>query len=113
MEKLSMWEKFVGSADNVTKNAFSGRKLTVIPIMLCILAGHTCYYIFALKKSDFSMFDTILIIDYFAIGFLLGLITAQQLLELKNGKKVTTETTTTAETISEETVTEKKTEEPK
>jgi hypothetical protein len=111
MEKLTMWEKFVGSADNVTKNAFSGRKLTVIPIMICVLAGHTCYYIFAMKKSDFSMFDTILIIDYFAIGFLLGLITAQQFLELKNGKKVTTETETSTMSSTSET-TEPTTEKP-
>lgn len=86
-EKKTIWNKIKGSFDNVTKWAFSARKLTAFAIMLCILVGHGFYYKHCYLKEDFSLFDTILIIDYVAVAFFLGLITVQQIVELKNGKK--------------------------
>lgn len=87
MEKLNFWQKLVRSLDNVTKNAFAARKLTAFVIMICVIVGHGFYYKHCYFKDDFSLFDTILIIDYVAVGFFLGLVTVQNIIELKNGKK--------------------------
>jgi len=103
MEKLTFWQKLVGSADNFTKNAFSARKLTALTIMIIgVVTGHVCYYWYCCSNKDFSKFDTILIIDYIAVGFFLGLITVQNIISLKNGTSTTTETTTeSSETTTE------------
>ena len=98
-------QKFVGSFDTVTKNALSARKLTAFIIMVCVVYGHYIYYNHCESKEDFSIYDTILIIDYVAVGFLLGLITFQNILELKNGKNTSIkEETTTTKTNSVETI---------
>ena len=86
MEKLNVWQKLVRSLDNVTKNAFAARKLTAFVIMVCVLVGHGFYFKHCYVKDDFSLFDTILIIDYVAVSFFLGLVTVQNIIELKNGK---------------------------
>jgi hypothetical protein len=86
-EKKTFWKRLVRSADNITSWAFSARKLTALAIMICVLTGHGIYYKHCYTKEDFSMFDVILIIDYIAIAFFLGLVTIQQIIEFKNGKK--------------------------
>jgi hypothetical protein len=85
--KLNFWQKLCGAYDNFTKNAFSARKLTAWAIVFCVVIGHGFYYYHCYKKEDFSIFDKILIIDYIAAGFFLGLITVQQIVEFKNGSK--------------------------
>jgi len=109
MEKLNFWQKLVRSADNVTKNAYSARKLTALVIIICIVIGHGFYYRHCYTKEDFSIFDTILIIDYIAAGFFLGLITVEQLIILKNN---TSSTSTTLSTTTTEIETEIKKDEP-
>lgn len=86
-KELNFWQKLLGAYDNFTKNAFSARKLTAWAIIFCVVIGHGFYYYHCYKKEDFSIFDKILIIDYIAAGFFLGLITVQQIIEFKNGKK--------------------------
>jgi hypothetical protein len=81
------FKRLVGSLDNFTKEAFSARKLTAFVIVVCILVGHGIYYKHCFTKEDFALFDTILIIDYIAVAFFLGIITIQQVIEFKNGKK--------------------------
>lgn len=81
------FKRLVGSLDNFTKEAFSARKLTAFVIVVCVLVGHGIYYKHCFTKEDFSLFDTILIIDYIAVAFFLGIITIQQVIEFKNGKK--------------------------
>lgn len=81
------FKRILGSLDNFTKNAFSARKLTAFVIMLCVIAGHVIYYKHCFTKEDFALFDTILIIDYIAVAFFLGIVTIQQVIEFKNGKK--------------------------
>ena len=87
MEKLSFWQKLVRSADNITKNAFSARKLTALVIMICIVAGHGFYYKHCYVKEDFTIYTYVLIIDYCAVAFFLGIVTAEQIIKLKNGSK--------------------------
>ncbi len=86
-EKKTFWKRLVRSADNITTWAFSARKLTALAIMICVLVGHGIYYKHCYTKEDFAIFDVILIIDYIAIAFFLGLVTVQQIVEFKTGKK--------------------------
>lgn len=86
-EKKTFWKRFVRSADNITDWAFSARKLTALAIMICVLIGHGFYYKHCYIKDDFVLFDTILTIDYIAVGFFLGLVTIANIIELKNGNK--------------------------
>jgi hypothetical protein len=81
----TFWQKFIGSFDNITKWAFSARKLTAFTIISCIVAGHFVYYKHCLLTEDFSIYTTVLAIDYIASGFFLGIITFQQILQFKNG----------------------------
>jgi len=85
--KPTFWDKLIGSLDNVTRWAFSARKLTAITIMSCIVLGHFVYYKHCSDKEDFSIYHFVLIIDYIALGFFLGLITFQQIINFKNGAK--------------------------
>ena len=91
MEKLSFWQKLVRSADNITKNAFSARKLTALVIMVAVIVGHVFYYKHCYTKEDFSIYTYVLIIDYCAVAFFLGIVTAEQIIKLKNGKEDATE----------------------
>lgn len=91
MEQLNFWQKLVRSADNITKNAFSARKLTALVIVIAVLIGHGFYYKHCYTKEDFSIYTYVLIIDYVAVGFFLGLVTFEQIIKLKNGKEDTTE----------------------
>jgi len=81
-----MFQKLFRSFDNVTKNALSARKLTAFSVILCVLYGHYIYYNYCILNNDFKMYDIILIIDYCAVAFFLGLITAEQIIKLKNDK---------------------------
>ena len=87
MEKLNFWQKLVRSADNITKNAFSARKLTALVIMVAVIVGHGFYYKHCYTKEDFSIYTYVLIIDYSAAAFFLGIITAEQLIKLRSGKE--------------------------
>lgn len=91
MEKLSFWQKLVRSADNITKNAFSARKLTAMAIIICAVIGHGFYYKHCYTKEDFSIYTYVLIIDYCAAAFFLGIVTAEQLIKLRAGKDETPE----------------------
>ena len=91
MEKLNFWQKLVRSADNITKNAFSARKLTALVIMVAVIVGHGFYYKHCYVKEDFSIYTYVLIIDYCAVAFFLGIVTAEQIIKLKNGKEDTIE----------------------
>ena len=91
MEKLNFWQKLVRSADNITKNAFSARKLTALVIMVAVIVGHGFYYKHCYVKEDFSIYTYVLIIDYCAVAFFLGIVTAEQIIKLKNGKEDATE----------------------
>lgn len=78
-------QRLVNSLDNISKDAFSARKLTAFAIMASILIGHGIYYKHCFTKEDFSIYTTVLAIDYIAAGFFLGIITFQQIINFKNG----------------------------
>ena len=79
------FKRLVNSLDNISKDAFSARKLTAFAIMASVLIGHGIYYKHCFTKEDFSIYTTVLAIDYIAAGFFLGIITFQQVINFKNG----------------------------
>ena len=107
MKKIIDFFKFlISSVDNHTNGA-SGRKLTAMWIIVIIITPADIYYTFYLKQQpDFIAW---LIIHFSVVLLLLGLVTAQQLLEFKTGKVTTEiitakkeETTESIETIKTE-----------
>lgn len=78
------FKRLVNSLDNVS-HGFSARKLTAFAIMASVLIGHAIYYKHCFTKEDFSIYTTVLAIDYIAAGFFLGIITFEQILKYKNG----------------------------
>lgn len=77
-------QRLVNSLDNISQG-FSARKLTAFAIMASVLIGHGFYYKHCFTKEDFSIYTTVLAIDYIAAGFFLGIITFQQIINFKNG----------------------------
>jgi len=77
----------IRSLDNTQNSGYSARKLTALAIIICVIAGHIIYYKHCFTKEDFSIYSTILTIDYLAIAFFLGLVTVEQIIKLKNGNK--------------------------
>lgn len=86
MKEKNFIQKLLLTFDN-SKEGHSARKWTSFIIIGCVVVGHAIYFKHCYTKEDFSLFDTILIIDYVACGFFLGLITFQNIVELKNGNK--------------------------
>jgi len=62
------------------KGGFAGRKLTAFALMICIAYIH-------LRFVDASNAVEIMIIDLAGVLLCLGLVTASNLIELKNGNK--------------------------
>ena len=86
IQKIGLFiTNIVRSLDNKQHEGYSARKLTGLSIMICVLTGHYIYYKHCFDKQDFSIFSTILIIDYCAVAFFLGLVTVEQIIKLKNG----------------------------
>lgn len=96
MKKFITW--FSSSFDNTTTGA-SARKLTAFALMLCIAYIH-------LRFIDHDNAIDALIIDLIGVAFFLGLITASQIVELRNGNIITK---TKKETVQEETITQQPT----
>jgi hypothetical protein len=81
-------QRLVNSLDNISKDAFSARKLTAFIIIASIIVGHFIYYKHCITKEDFSIYTTVLAIDYLAAAFFLGIITFEQILKYKNGNSI-------------------------
>lgn len=65
--------KLISSLDNHTKG-FSGRKLSALAIMICVIVGHVKYY----KAPDWiNHYEIILTIDFSFVLACLGLTTWQ------------------------------------
>jgi len=71
---------FVKSFYNKIEEGMSSRKLTAFALMLCVAYCH-------IRFVDASVVVEIIIIDLSFILLLLGIITVQNLIELKNGKQ--------------------------
>jgi hypothetical protein len=72
-----MIDKLIGSFDNVKGQGFSARKLTSFALMLCIAFIH-------FRFVDNSNAIEALIIDLSGVLLCLGIITAQNVIELRN-----------------------------
>jgi 4-amino-4-deoxy-L-arabinose transferase-like glycosyltransferase len=73
-------KKLTGSLDNYSKETYSGRKLSA-------LAGVIAAYYVTYKFTDITVLDYVLTAWLCFALLCLGIITAQQVIELKNGKK--------------------------
>jgi len=72
----------VGSFDTVKENGFSARKLSAFALMVCIAYVH-------FKWVNHENVAEVLIIDLCGVLILLGLVTMEQVLKLKNGQNET------------------------
>ena len=72
-----MINKLIGSFDNVKNQGFSARKLTAFALMLCIAFIH-------FRFVDNSNAIEALMIDLSGVLLCLGIVTAQNIIELKN-----------------------------
>ncbi len=76
----SIISKLIGSFDNKKDSGFSARKLTAFSLMICIAYIHINYV------SESNAVE-VLIIDLCGVLVLLGVITIQSLIELRNSEK--------------------------
>lgn len=94
-----MYNPFKNFSDSLknTDGGWSGRKLTAFALTLCVVAMHVAYIVYALMPGNFSIFTEVIIIDLVGIAFFLLLITSQQVVELRTGRKSEAKTTITEE----------------
>jgi hypothetical protein len=70
----------IGSFDTVKENGFSARKLSAFALMVCVAFVH-------FKWVNHENVAEVLIIDLCGVLILLGLVTAQNVLDYKNSEK--------------------------
>jgi len=73
-------DNLIGSFDTVKENGFSARKLSAFALMICIAFVH-------FKWVNHDNVAEVLIIDLCGVLILLGLVTAQNILDYKNSEK--------------------------
>ena len=73
-------DNLIGSFDTVKENGFSARKLSAFALMVCIAFVH-------FKWVNHDNVAEVLIIDLCGVLILLGLVTAQNILDYKNSEK--------------------------
>jgi hypothetical protein len=73
-------DNLIGSFDTVKENGFSARKLSAFALMICIAYVH-------FKWVNHENVAEVLIIDLCGVLILLGLVTAQNVLDYKNSEK--------------------------
>jgi hypothetical protein len=61
--------KLIGSLDNKQLSGFSGKKLTALCIVACVLAAHVKW----ITLGDFKQLEMVLTIDYSFIAVLFGI----------------------------------------
>ncbi len=75
-----MIKQLLGSFDNIPKQGFSARKLTAFALMVCIAFIH-------FKYVDKDNAIEAMIIDLSGVLLCLGIVTAQNIIEFKQGGK--------------------------
>jgi hypothetical protein len=73
-------DNLIGSFDTVKENGFSARKLSAFALMVCVAFVH-------FKWVNHENVAEVLIIDLCGVLILLGLVTAQNVLDYKNSEK--------------------------
>ena len=73
-------DNLIGSFDNKKENGFSARKLSAFALMVCVAFVH-------FKWVNHDNVAEVLIIDLCGVLILLGLVTMEQVIKLKNGSQ--------------------------
>jgi hypothetical protein len=63
------FDKLIGSLDNKPGSGFSGKKLTALVLVVCVLAAHIKW----ITLGDFSQLISVLTCDYAFISVLFGI----------------------------------------
>jgi len=87
-EKLSEFYKgVIGSLNTKKDDGFSSRKITAVAVNVLYITTHLVWYKHAFLREDFEHFISISIIDALYVLLLLGIVTFEQVVKLKNGSK--------------------------
>lgn len=96
-----MIEKSIASLDN-SNQGLSGKKLTIIALMYCVIQMHEYWCTYAFARNDFSLFPIILASDF---GTILALFGINEYGKKKNSKTQLEQTDTTTTTTTDDTTT--------
>ena len=83
----NVFDGLVGSLDLDQKTGFAARKLSVFVLIICIVFIHASWLKHAFSKEDYRYLSEILVLDYLFILLLEGIVSLDQVLKLKHGKK--------------------------
>lgn len=102
---MSTWQNIISSF-KANAEGLSGRKLTAFVIVVMVVCLHAMF-IYALQQNQVwahGCFIELVIIDFISSAFFLGLVTVQQIIELKNGNVIKSSTVIEkSETVTKET----------
>lgn len=88
-EKISeLYRGVIGSLNTKKDDGFSSRKITAVAVNVLYIISHFVWYKHAFLKEDFEHFIMICIIDALYVLLLLGIVTFEQVVKLKNGSKI-------------------------
>jgi hypothetical protein len=79
----NFWNKLVSSLD-VHSKSFSARKLSAFAVMVCVITAHIIWLMHSFKKEDFSLLESVFIIDYGFISVCLGMTTYEAIKNRSN-----------------------------
>lgn len=86
-----IYEGLIGSLDNKKNSGFSARKISVLLIMVLIILIHISWLKHAFLREDYKFIVEILSIDSLFVLLLLGIVTIEQINNLKRLKKTNEE----------------------
>jgi hypothetical protein len=86
-KKIEIYYGIIGSLDNKKNKGFSARKITAVAVNLCFVITHVVWWKHAFLREDFKHLVTVLVIEALYVLLLLGIITMQEVISLKNGDK--------------------------
>lgn len=84
---VDLYEGIIGSLDNKKNKGFSARKISVLVVMVCVIFIHLSWLKHAFLREDYEYIIEILTIDSLFVLLLLGIVTMEQITNLKNGSK--------------------------
>jgi len=82
---VDIYEGIIGSLDNKKNKGFSARKISVLVIMVMIILIHLSWLKHAFLREDYKYIIEILTVDSLFVLLLLGIVTMEQISNLKNG----------------------------
>ena len=85
-----LYNSIAGSLNNRKDEGFSARKMTAVAVNICFITTHVFWWKHAYTKEDFEYLIPVLTIEALYVLLLLGIITMQEVIKLKNGSKTET-----------------------